>query len=291
MDRIKREEKAKDKVKELSDRIDEQVKLLDRELQLRRNLMVLVPSQKSTKDRIITFAETLGKRIKTKRIELQRLECYRDYLESELSWCLSQHQQQQIQSRKLSLPLPTHLYSFTSNNNNNNTTTTTPTSVENDTIKKLSNLVFTTDPSEESPISNNTTSSSTTSSLHGRNILEDSSMTSKDEESPQLPVFAFPSQPFNDNTIIKSATDKVVEMDRIMRRRSQSNPVLPNNNSNRLIVDKKLLLEKPKSGNRTRSGSEASSVKEDDDDMSVIIINDSEELLAESNSWPTTTDI
>ena len=279
MDRIKREEKAKEKVQELSDRIDEQVKLLDRELQLRRNLMVLVPCQKSTKDRIISFAETLGKRIKTKRIELQRLECYRDYLECELAWCVSQHQQ--IQSRKLSLPLPTHLYSLT-------------TSAPGDHVKKLSNLVFM---DESSPVSN---SSSTTSSIHHQ--LETSSMTSGEEEnqqedsisseddkSPQLPAFTFPksfveSISFMDHANVKSISKKTVEMDHLIRRRSQSNPVLPN-----APIDKKLLMiESPKSaGNRARSGSEASSVKEDDDDMSVIIVNDSEELLSES--WPTET--
>ncbi|KAI8090461.1 hypothetical protein BDF21DRAFT_436859 [Thamnidium elegans] len=308
-DRLKREEKGKDKVQELSDRIDEQVKLLDRELQLRRNLMVLSPYQKSTKDRILSFAETLGKRIKIKRIELQRLICYRDFLESELAWCSSQHQ-----SRKLSLPLPTHLYSLSQ-------TASTP-------IKKLSNLVFTTS-SESSPASptSNTTSPSTSSST--RHILSSVSAIGKDADdldecdeddddeddededvkslssqasssnnqddddsngsTPQLPVFSFPksfteSLTFTDSSNVKTASDKAVEMDRIMRRRSQSNPVLPNN---RPIVDKKLLLEPPKSTGRQRSGSEASSVKEDDDDMSMIIVNDSEELLTDPNTaWP-----
>ncbi|GAA5798560.1 hypothetical protein HPULCUR_003965 [Helicostylum pulchrum] len=306
-DRLKREEKGRDKAQELSDRIDEQVKLLDRELQLRRNLMVLSPYQKSTKDRILSFAETLGKRIKIKRIELQRLICYRDFLESELAWCSSQHQ-----SRKLSLPLPTHLYSLSQ-------TTSTP-------IKKLSNLVFTT--SNESSPTSNTTSPSTSSST--RHILGSMSAISKDTDdaddcdeddddddeddddvkslssqatssnnqddeddsngsTPQLPAFSFPksfteSLTFMDSSNVKAASDKAVEMDRIMRRRSQSNPVLPNN---RPIVDKKLLLEPPKSSSgRQRSGSEASSVKEDDDDMSMIIVNDSEELLTDPTTWP-----
>ncbi|KAI8367231.1 hypothetical protein EDC96DRAFT_507371 [Choanephora cucurbitarum] len=103
----RREERARAKVNELSDRIEEQVKLLDRELQLRRNLMVFVPQQKSTKDRILSFSDAVGKRIKMKRIELQRLECYRDFLEAELSWYQSTYP-----TRKLSLPLPTHLCSF-----------------------------------------------------------------------------------------------------------------------------------------------------------------------------------
>lgn len=308
-DKLKREDKAKEKVSELSDRIDEQVKLLDRELQLRRNLMVLSPYQKSTKDRILLFAETLGKRIKTKRIELQRLICYRDYLESELSFSTCQ------QTRKLSLP--THLYPFPSN------TTTTP--------PPRSSLVFTAT-TENEPISNQSTS---TSSSH-HNILENSSAISQDdgeevdanddddddddddvvdddeeeeeeddkgvksissdsrssfsaneEETPQLPSFSFPksfieSLSFMDAGNVKTASDKAVEMDRMMRRRSQSNPVLPRPT---IVVDKKLLLEPPH--RRQRSGSEASSVKEDDDDMSVIIVNDSEELLTDP-TWPIT---
>lgn len=305
IDRLKREDKAKEKVQELSDRIDEQVKLLDRELQLRRNLMVLVPLQKSTKDRILSFADVLGKRIKTKRIELQRLECYRDYLECELAWCLSQHQQStssSSSSRKLSLPLSTHLYSFSTSSLDGDQQQQQQQQKQN--VKKLANLVFT-DPSDDtSPIS---TSTSTSSLRNSHPTLEDSSIHSsirgdeEDEEegedhssihsedksststpaAPQLPAFAFPKSfieniSFMDKVNVKSASDKAVEMDRVMRRRSQSNPILPNK-----LVDKKLLLPK---GNRARSGSEASSVKEDDDDMSVIMVNDSEELLVE---WPT----
>ncbi|KAI7894894.1 uncharacterized protein EV154DRAFT_458791 [Mucor mucedo] len=277
-DKLKREDKAKEKVSELSDRIDEQVKLLDRELQLRRNLMVLSPYQKSTKDRILLFAETLGKRIKTKRIELQRLICYRDYLESELSFSTCQ------QTRKLSLP--THLYPFPPN------TTTTP--------PPRSSLVFTAT-TENEPISNQSTS---TSSSH-HNMMETSSAISQDDGeevdandddddddddddvTPQLPSFSFPksfieSLSFMDAGNVKTASDKAVEMDRMMRRRSQSNPVLPRPT---IVVDKKLLLEPPH--RRQRSGSEASSVKEDDDDMSVIIVNDSEELLTDP-TWPIT---
>lgn len=304
-DKLKREDKAKEKVSELSDRIDEQVKLLDRELQLRRNLMVLSPYQKSTKDRIISFAETLGKRIKTKRIELQRLICYRDYLESELSFSNCQ------QTRKLSLP--THLYPFPP------TTTTTP--------PPRSSLVFTS--TENEPISNQSTS---TCSSH-QHRMETSSAISQDdddddgeevnadeededdvveeeeeedkgvksissdsrssfsaneeEEASQLPSFSFPksfieSLSFMDTGNVKTASDKAVEMDRMMRRRSQSNPVLPRPT---IVVDKKLLLEPPH--RRQRSGSEASSVKEDDDDMSVIIVNESEELLTDP-TWPIT---
>jgi hypothetical protein len=325
LDRSKREEKAREKVQELSDRIDEQVKLLDRELQLRRNLMVLVPFQKSTKDRILSFADTLGKKLRKKRIELQRLECYRDYLECELSWCTSQQQQQQ--SRKMSLPLPSHLYTFIPDQS---ASSTLPTRRES--IKKLTNLVFTAPSDESLPVSNTVSSSSTTASSHNM-LLESSSALSGEEHdeteeriiisksissdsrsslsshqhneeeeeeeeeedtspTPQLPPFAFPKSfiegiNFMDSKNVKAASNKAVEMDRMMRRRSQSNPVP----INRQIVDKKLLLLEPPKQlvGRQRSGSEASSVQGDDDDMSVIIVNDSEELLADSASWQTTT--
>lgn len=327
LDRSKREEKAREKVQELSDRIDEQVKLLDRELQLRRNLMVLVPCQKSTKDRILSFADTLGKKLKSKRIELQRLECYRDYLECELSWCTSQ--QQQPQSRKMSLPLPSHLYSFIPPpiSPDQPASATLPASLDKrESIKKLTNLVFTAPSEESSSVPNTASSSSTTTSSHNM-LLKSSSAVSGDEHdeteeeriviskssssdsrislsseqddedeeesspTPQLPPFAFPKSfvegiNFMDSKNVKTASNNVVEMDRMMRRRSQSNPAP----INRQIVDKKLLLLEPPKQlvGRQRSGSETSSVQGDDDDMSVIIVNDSEELLADSSSWQNT---
>lgn len=59
-------------------------------------------------------------------------------------------------------------------------------------------------------------------------------------------------------------------MDRVMRRRGQSNPILPNK-------QKLSLLQPPNRNQRERSGSEASHVRaEDDDSMSVVIINDTE---------------
>ncbi|GAN02490.1 conserved hypothetical protein [Mucor ambiguus] len=345
-DRLKREDKAREKVIELTQRIDEQVKLLDRELQLRRNLMALTPCQKATKDRILLFADTVGKKLKTKRIELQRLQCYRDYLESELSWCASQQQQQQQQQqRKMSLPLPSHLYTFTASHNNTNSASNNAVTLpvgsgtgQREGIQKLSNLVFTAPPSDEpSPV---TTSSSTTSSSHHM-LLESSSGTSdlahsashlhsaisdcesvqgiqeqhqdghnddktnddddddddgkSNDSAPQLPSFSFPKSfiegvSFMDSRNVKTASDKAVEMDRIMRRRSQSNPVMPLN-TRPALIDKKLLLVDATSatkGGRQRSGSEASSVQGDDDDMSVVIVNDSEELLTDTSSWPTT---
>ncbi|OBZ87260.1 Protein transport protein sec73 [Choanephora cucurbitarum] len=165
----RREERARAKVDELSDRIDEQVRLLDRELQLRRNLMVFVPQQKSTKDRILSFSDAVGKRIKMKRIELQRLECYRDFLEAELSWYQSTYP-----TRKMSLPLPTHLCSFVQ-----------PQGKEN---KKLSNLVFTAPDIQEEEGSD-----------------EEQHINS---QPPVLPTFSFP-RPLVETVPFTTATDRV----------------------------------------------------------------------------------
>ncbi|KAI9248246.1 hypothetical protein BDA99DRAFT_231468 [Phascolomyces articulosus] len=107
-DRMKREEKAKAKILELSRKMVELERLLERDLQLRRNLMVLVPLQKPSKERILYFADMVGKRIYAKRLEMQRLECYREYLEAALADFINQHQQQTsstMSTRKMSAPL------------------------------------------------------------------------------------------------------------------------------------------------------------------------------------------
>lgn len=148
IERQKRQEEAKEKAQELSDRIEEQIRSLDRELQLRYNLLVLVPVQKSTRDRLIGFADMVGERIRHKRIELQRLECYRDYLESELAWCaLSQ------QGRKLSLPV--HMNGK-------------PSKGINESIRSLSHLLLI--PSSTSTSSNSSTSTTLSNavSLHSQ---------------------------------------------------------------------------------------------------------------------------
>ncbi|KAI8146570.1 hypothetical protein BJV82DRAFT_599026, partial [Fennellomyces sp. T-0311] len=104
----RREEKAKSKVLELSRKMIELERLLEKDLQLRRNLMVLTPLQKASKDRILYFAEITGKRIYAKRLEMQRLECYREFLEVAFN---------EPVPRKLSAPLlsramvPQHLLS------------------------------------------------------------------------------------------------------------------------------------------------------------------------------------
>ncbi|KAI7904561.1 uncharacterized protein BX663DRAFT_321041 [Cokeromyces recurvatus] len=184
-DRLKREMKANEKVEELTIRIDEQVKLLDRELQLRRNLMVLTPYIRPTRDRILAFADSVGKRIKSKRIELQRLQCYRDFLECELAWCHSQNEHQKQQKlRKMSLPLPSHssdAYSVTDNNTKSSHHAIPLTEKNKGTVKRSSDIV-TTAPSTSSTSLSSALSSSTISS--GQHLLDDtlSAISGNEEE-------------------------------------------------------------------------------------------------------------
>ncbi|KAI9469038.1 MAG: hypothetical protein EXX96DRAFT_492588 [Benjaminiella poitrasii] len=276
-DRLKREEKAREKVEELSNRIDEQVRLLDRELQLRRNLMVLTPCAKSTKDRILAFADAVGKRIKSKRIELQRLQCYRDYLECELAWCHSQHQyqKQQQKSRKMSLPLPSHLYSSTD---------TTSTDA-NDTANTNNTVPSTSSTSASSTLSSSASSgqhlldnASSAVSCEGENEDGDQKVDFDDKNNQQEPTIANQDETPNGN----DSSNKETMLDRIIRRRSQSNPIFPNNSkkSTSLLELSQLTATNNSSSNnnrRQRSGSEVSSVQGDDDDMSVVIVNDPED--------------
>ncbi|KAI9279765.1 hypothetical protein BY458DRAFT_431450 [Sporodiniella umbellata] len=96
---------AREKIQGLSHAIEEHCRRLDRALQLRRNLMVLLPCQRSTRDRLMAYAEVIGKRMMDQRIQLQRLECYRDFLEAELAWSITGH------------PTPKHHGSFKSLSN------------------------------------------------------------------------------------------------------------------------------------------------------------------------------
>ncbi|KAI9265628.1 hypothetical protein BY458DRAFT_513480 [Sporodiniella umbellata] len=176
-ERYQRQKEAEEKVKELSDRSERQQCLLDRELQLRHTLFAFSPLQKSTRDRLLVFADQVGERIRHQRIELQRLLCYQDYLESEIAWC-----QLANQDRKLSLPLQDKLVKGVSQ-----------------TLRGLHHLL----------------------------------------SAPSVP---------------KQQT--LLDPERVLRRRSQSNPILP----------KQSLLEPP----MLRTGSEDSSLKEDS--QSVIIL-------------------
>ncbi|KAI8979477.1 hypothetical protein BDF20DRAFT_510115 [Mycotypha africana] len=290
-----KEDMAKEKIEELSRRIREQVKLLDRELQLRRNLMVLVPNQKSTKDRIIHYADTLGKRIKQKRLDLQRLECYRDCLEAELLTT----QQLNSSRRKMSLPLlppsssPTsrnsHLYSVLSKQQNSNNTLPAISS-NNNTNRAVSNSLFTsqktTNNTNKNVISDSTSTnisdysnshspnssnvsgsvssgSSNVSSLH-------SAQSEEDKDIPQLPPFQFPQILLEDN---KRDEDKQ-DAHTFRRRRSQSNPTANTTATsmiNKLLLSATINHHHPQQHNRHRSASEASSLQvADDEDLSIL---------------------
>ncbi|CAO3607367.1 unnamed protein product [Cunninghamella echinulata] len=106
----KRIAKAKSKVISLSENIVEKQRQLKKEERLRNHLLVLIPLQKITKDRILAFSEMVGKRLIQQRISLQKLECYREYIEKELFII---YQSDKINKkkdhgnqRKLSAPLP-----------------------------------------------------------------------------------------------------------------------------------------------------------------------------------------
>ncbi|RUP47937.1 hypothetical protein BC936DRAFT_145158 [Jimgerdemannia flammicorona] len=80
----KREEVMRTELEDINAKIAQLTEKLDRDLRLRLNLIVMVPFQKSTRDRIIQYSESVGQRLKSLRIILQQLECYREILEKDL---------------------------------------------------------------------------------------------------------------------------------------------------------------------------------------------------------------
>ncbi|KAI7866893.1 hypothetical protein BDF14DRAFT_1808891 [Spinellus fusiger] len=84
-ERRKKEERMAAKIYDYTQSIRDYHASLDQDLQLRRNLMVLIPLQKSTRDRMIALAHVVAKKVRGKRIQLQRLECYREFLEKEMA--------------------------------------------------------------------------------------------------------------------------------------------------------------------------------------------------------------
>ncbi|KAH8552512.1 hypothetical protein BGW37DRAFT_489256 [Umbelopsis sp. PMI_123] len=83
-DVIGRQELIQTKMAELSAGIDNLSRRISQDLCLRRNLVVLVPLQKSTREKIIQYAEVTGNRLQACRLRLSKLECYRTILEKEL---------------------------------------------------------------------------------------------------------------------------------------------------------------------------------------------------------------
>ncbi|KAI9317183.1 hypothetical protein BX666DRAFT_153002 [Dichotomocladium elegans] len=58
---------------------------LERTLQLRRNLMTLAPIQRSSKERMLLYAEMIGKQLHSKRIMLEKIACYSAFCQTALS--------------------------------------------------------------------------------------------------------------------------------------------------------------------------------------------------------------
>ncbi|KAF7731279.1 hypothetical protein EC973_000695 [Apophysomyces ossiformis] len=345
-DQARREEKAKAKVLELSERIASHLRSLDQEIRLRLNLMILVPLQKSTKDRLLGFAETVGKRIQAKRYDLQRLECYREFLERELHWWLSSNP-----SRKMSAPLLSHPFatafaiqrSSTSPSSmprrledlpfSNPHLTASPLKMDEDIMwanghvqipKRTSSLlkpeqlkIF---PPRQGLIHDHETVLRNVQPNTDNETVEgnaDSDWNPRRASCPQIPPITAESKtvsveemteqgidksvdqeqhtedvcpPESEKTPLANAkmstAAKVCEMDKLMRRRSRSNPIMPNDTLIRAVRNSKLLDVPSSVLKRERSGSEASSIREDDDNISVIMVNESEEDLTGSlHSW------
>lgn len=58
---------------------------IDKDLMLRRNLLVLEPMQRSTRERMISYAEMLGRQLRQKWSVMQQLGCYHAYCKMALS--------------------------------------------------------------------------------------------------------------------------------------------------------------------------------------------------------------
>lgn len=276
-------------------------RILQKDLRLRRNLMVLVPLQKSSRDRVIHFAEMVGRRIQTRRLEMQKLECYRDYLEAAVraseAAAAAEHA-----ARKMSAPLltrsllcgqpfvPPHRSatvpavaaqaSSSSSSKPLDHIHNSPSAVGDDQNILWSNR----DRSVTSDSSSST--NSPTSAQRWEEEEEDKNEQNKRRSScPQIPPFAF--------TVIENdassssgtkeggggknkgvAFDVPDEGDKAAakpgewtRRRSSSNPVKPKSKKEEqstMLSSSRLVM------NRERSSSEASSYREDDDELTVV---------------------
>lgn len=58
---------------------------IDKDLMLRRNLLVLEPMQRSTRERMISYAETLGRQLRQKWSVMQQLLCYHAFCKMALA--------------------------------------------------------------------------------------------------------------------------------------------------------------------------------------------------------------
>ncbi|KAI8067931.1 hypothetical protein BC940DRAFT_299897 [Gongronella butleri] len=97
----KRESKAKAKILQLSEAWMDAQKQLAKETQLRHQLLVQLPLQKQTKERIVQFGDAVGRRLMELRIKVRRLECYREFVERELVVYHQQWHQWQAQTQRI----------------------------------------------------------------------------------------------------------------------------------------------------------------------------------------------
>ncbi|OAD78356.1 hypothetical protein PHYBLDRAFT_69695 [Phycomyces blakesleeanus NRRL 1555(-)] len=345
VERAKREEKAALAISNLSDDIVNHVKALDQDLQLRRNLMVLIPLQKSTKDRILALAELVGKRIREKRIELQRLECYRSFIEKELSWCSSEvvhrkmsaphvhthylaqrsstvpilvkdspsqrqqeneHKQEmlsvhQIDDNRNSIGGPGFVPKRTSSLLKLSALATSEIDISNRSESPVQILARSDDDDDDDDYNNKNSNGNSNDScrrINGHYLQSDDTLEFGHDNTRTDSTDALLLPPSDESVAWTSdgkAKQRVTELDRLMRRRSRSHPIMPNS---RLIGQAmaggkpRPLLDVPlvntRLANRERSSSEVSSVQ-DDDDVSVIVINnnDTEESPTDEQLWST----
>ncbi|KAJ3556939.1 hypothetical protein NM688_g1749 [Phlebia brevispora] len=75
----------KTKVRELESRISAQQTQLDTDLRFVRNIAVLTPFQRATRDRLQAAVQNAAKRVMQVRLEMEKLTCHRDVLISDLS--------------------------------------------------------------------------------------------------------------------------------------------------------------------------------------------------------------
>lgn len=290
----KRESKAKSKVISLSEKLVEHKRLLAKDEQLRNQLMVLTPMQKTSRDRMLLFADTIGKRILDQRIAIQRLECYREYIERELFYYQSMkaHRQPLIShnssgdssnssnssnnaqgnrntiSRKLSAPLPFYSGLLQPRSATPPTTTDSP--------RFLGITLAPTDIDPEIPsmrIPHRSSSLLMSLSCGGSN--SSNTKTTIQDEPSQHESFV---PPHDDPTPSHYPNTRVAEVVRVSRQRSQSNPVplVQTTGDNDDPNDPPSLKVPAVKKNRDRSVSE---VTTDDEDFSIVVAHGEKDSL------------
>ncbi|OZJ04383.1 hypothetical protein BZG36_02403 [Bifiguratus adelaidae] len=81
---LKREENLKKALNDIDASIERKSQSYRLHLRIRANFLILIPLQRSTRDKIHEYAEKVSKALKYERLQLQKLFCYRDVLQKEL---------------------------------------------------------------------------------------------------------------------------------------------------------------------------------------------------------------